>query len=220
MVNNRISGCRGCGNTNSSYGCCESTNDAARNRCGTLGPFAAVDRDCISQAWAGGAIIGYASGIVPVALTSLAGGLVGVPFYIGMGTAVPGVMLANNTINLTGLVNEAITVPRNGSMTAISASFEVTVALAVVGETAVVNAQVYRAPAGSNMFSPTGVSVNLSPPLTSLITVGTTLTGSASFATPVSVAQGDRLLMVYTLSGTTLASAVTGTASAGISIDN
>lgn len=218
MVNNRMYGCHSCGHYAESSCCCGNGNDAARNRCHAIGPIRAIDRECIPPTSGRGGIIPYASGVVPVALTSLAGGLVGIPFYIGFGTAVPGVILANNTINLTGLVNEAFTVPRNGTITAISATFTLTVALTVAGEAATVNAQIYRAPAGSNIFSPTGVSVNLTPPLTSLLTVGTTLSGSSIPAVPVSVAPGDRLLMVYSLSGTTLATAVTGTVSAGITI--
>lgn len=216
MVNNLNHGCRGCGNLAASSYCCD--NGSLRNRCGTFGPIRAIDRECIPSTAGRGSIIPFASGIVPVALTSLVGGLVGIPFYIGFGSAVPGVILANNTISLTGLVNEAFTVPRNGTITAISATFTLTVALSLAGEAATVNAQIYRAPDGSNTFSPTGVSVDLTPPLTSLLTVGETLSGSSVPVAPVSVAPGDRLLMVYSLSGTTLATAVTGTVSAGISI--
>ncbi|WP_251637430.1 exosporium glycoprotein BclB-related protein [Sporosarcina sp. NCCP-2716] len=218
MANYRNNGCRGCGNLAAASYSCENTNDSRKDRCGIVGPIRAIDRECIPSAAARGSIIPFASGAVPVALTSLIGGLVGTPFFIGFGTAVPGVILANNTINLIGLVNEAFTVPRNGTITAISATFTLTAALSVADEAATVTAQIYRAPAGSNTFSPTGVSVDLTPPLTSLLTVGTTLSGSAIPVAPVSVAPGDRLLMVYSLSGTSIASTVAGTASAGITI--
>lgn len=207
----------GCGG--SVAGCCgNGAAGAMRNRCNMLGPIRAIDQNCLPPVTATGSIIPFASGIVPVALTSLVGGLVGTPFFIGFGSAVPGVILANTTINLTGLVNEAFTVPRSGSINSISATYTLTAALSLVGEAATVRAQIYRAPAGSTVFSPTDAFVNLSPPLTSLLTIGTTLSGTAAPAVPVAVAPGDRLLMVYTLSGTTLASAAAGTASAGISI--
>ena len=217
MVSNQRYGCRGCGNYAAACYCCENANDNARNRCGSVGPIRAIDRECIPPSSRRGSIIPYASGIVPVALTSLAGGLVGIPFYIGFGTAVPGVILADNTIDLTGLVNEAFTVPRNGSITAISATFTLTVALAVFGGGSV-NAQIYRAPAGSNIFSPTGVSVNLTPALTGPLAIGATLSGSSAPFAPVPVTTGDRLLMVFSLLGTTIVTVVTGTASAGITI--
>ena len=42
---------------------------------------------------------------------------------IGFGSAVDLVPLANNTMNLTGLLSEAFTVPRDGKITSISASY-------------------------------------------------------------------------------------------------
>lgn len=200
------------------HSCCCISADTGRNLCRELGPFIAIDSDCIVPPLSTGSIIPFASGITPAVLASAIGGLAGTVSLIGFGTAIPGVSLVGNTINLPAL-NEAFSVPRAGSMSAISAAFTVTVALDIVGETGTVNAQIYRAPAGSNIFSPTGVSVDLAPPLTSLITVGTTLTGSSSNFAPVPVAVGDRLLMVFSLSGTTVVATVTGAASAGITID-
>jgi len=192
-------------------------NGSGMVNCKNFGPFNAIDSACIVPPALTGSIIPFASGVTPVALTSLAGGLVGTPSFIGFGSAVPGVFLAGNTINLIGLINEAFSVPRPGLVTAISASFTLTVAL-TVATSATVNAQIYRAPAGSNTFSPTGVSVDLAPTLTTLLAVGTTLNGASSNFAPLSVTAGDRLLMVYTLKGSDLAGAVTGTASAGITI--
>ena len=215
--NSRMHGCNGCGGFNRGSSGCHRLNTGEIN-C-NFGPFTAIDAACIVPGANTGSIIPFASGLTPVALTSLAGGLVGTPFFIGFGTAVPGVILAGGLINLTGLVNEAFSVPRPGSVTAISASFTLLAALDVAGETATVTAQIYRAPAGSNIFTPTTASVDLAPPLTSLLTVGTTLFGASSDFAPVPVAVGDRLLMVYTVSGTAVAAVVTGTASAGITIE-
>ncbi|WP_203247125.1 exosporium glycoprotein BclB-related protein [Sporosarcina beigongshangi] len=200
------------------HGCCgrQAPSNGSVN-CTALGPFRAIDAACIVPPALTGSIIPFASGATAVALTSLAGGLVGTPSLIGFGTAVPGVFLAGNAIDLTGLINEAFSVPRPGLLTAISASFTLTAAL-TLAESATVSAEIYRAPAGSNTFTPTGVRVDLAPTLTPLITVGTTLSGASSNFAPVPVAVGDRLLMVFTLGGSVLAGAVTGTASAGVTI--
>jgi len=189
-----------------------------RNRCHVLGPFVAIDRDCIIPPASTGSIIPFASGITPAILASAIGGLIGTVSLVGFGSAIPGVTLVGETITLPAL-NEAFSAPRAGSISAISAAFTVTVGLDLIGEAATVNARIYRAPAGSNVFTATGASVNLAPALTSLITVGTTLTGTSSNFAPVPVAAGDRLLMVFSISGTTLVATVTGAASAGITID-
>lgn len=215
FINHGCSGCGGGGGFNRNSSGCHRV-DTGKINC-NVGPFTAIDAACIIPPANTGSIIPFASGLVPVALTTLLGGLVGIPFFIGFGTAIPSPVVLGTTIDLTGLINESFSVPRAGSLTAISAAFTITVALAVV-ETVTVNAQIYRAPAGSNTFSPTGVSVNLAPPLTNLLTVGTTLSGSSSNFVPVPVAVGDRLLMVFSISGGALAAAVTGTASAGIAI--
>lgn len=198
-------------------GCC-GNNGTFQNRCQVLGPIRAIDQDCLPAANAQGSIIPFASGAVPVALTSLVGGVAETPFYIGFGTAVPGVLVGGVIVLPTvgDLLNEAFTVPRTGSITSISATFTVTVALTIAAA-GTVRAQIYRAPAGSDTFSPTDAFVDLTPELSTLLAVGTTLSGSAITA-PVPVSAGDRLMMVFTLEGTTLAGAVTGTASAGITI--
>ncbi|MDW0118813.1 exosporium glycoprotein BclB-related protein [Sporosarcina thermotolerans] len=204
-------------------GCCGNNNGIFQNRCHTLGPILAVDQNCLPPATAPtapaaqGSIIPFASGAVPVALTTVAGGVVGVPFFLGFGTAVPGTITGGVIVLPTvgGLLNEAFTVPRPGTITSISATFTITVAL-TLAPTATVRAQIYQAPAGSDTFSPTAAFVDLTPQLTTGLAVGSILTGSAAAAVPV--ATGDRLLMVFTLLGVTVIAAVTGTASAGIAI--
>lgn len=162
----------------------------------------------------------FASGVTPVVLTTLADGLVGQPSIIGCGTAVAGVISTDGNIYSTGPVPEAYTVQHAGTITNISATFTITTAYDIVGQDAIVNARVYRAPAGSDIFSPTTANVDLAPAITSLLSVGTTLTGVMAVVPPVAVAAGDRLLVVFTLSGSAgdLASMVTGTASANVTI--
>lgn len=187
------------------------------SNCVNLGPFRAVRPGCTPPNT--GSIIPFSSGITPVVLTTLVGGLVGTSSAIGFGTAVPGITIVGNTIDLSGVVTEAFSVPRNGSITAISASFTALAGLDLGLGSVSVTAQIYRAPAGSSIFTATNARVTLTPPFTGLLTVGQTSYGSANVP-PVPVAQGDRLLMVYSLTGTgiTVVTALTGTASAGITI--
>ncbi|WP_339173875.1 exosporium glycoprotein BclB-related protein [Solibacillus sp. FSL R5-0691] len=182
-----------------------------------LGPFRAVRPGCTPPNT--GSIIPFSSGITPAVLTTLVGGLVGTTSLIGFGTAVPGITILGNTIDLSGIVTEAFAVPRNGSITAISASFTALAALDLGLGSVSVTAQIYRAPAGSSVFTATNARVTLTPPYEGLISIGQTSYGSANVP-PVPVAQGDRLLMVYSIAGTgvTIAAALTGTASAGITI--
>ncbi|GLC89518.1 exosporium glycoprotein BclB-related protein [Lysinibacillus piscis] len=201
---------------NSSCGCSSNGN----NGCSSLGPFVAIDAACITppSVSATGSIIPFASGPVPAVLATLATGLVGTVSLIGFGSAVPGVSLVGTDIDLSAVVGtEAFSVPRNGNITAISATFSATVAAALLGTTTV-HAQVYRAPAGSNIFSPTTASIDLAPAFTT-IAIGSTASATANVA-PVPVVAGDRLLMVFsiTATGITVANVLTGNASAGITI--
>lgn len=198
---------------NSTCGGCANQN----NECAALGPFEAIDAACITTPPATGSIIPFASGIVPVVLTSVLGGAIGTVSMVGFGTSIPGVTLTGINIDLTAATGtEAFSVPRAGTITSISASLSATVAATLVGGTATVRAQIYRAPAGSNIFSPTDAFVDLAPAL-STIAIGTITFGTRN-VTPVPVAAGDRLLMIFSLTSTGIVAAVTGNASAGINI--
>src|SRR5699024_8674375 len=75
-----------------------------------------------------GAILPYASGL-PVAITGLAGGLLGTSAAVGMGSSAANLIFANDTVDLTGavgtLLNFATVVPRDGVITDVSALFSV-----------------------------------------------------------------------------------------------
>ncbi|MFJ7889783.1 exosporium glycoprotein BclB-related protein [Lysinibacillus xylanilyticus] len=197
---------------NSMCGC--SNNN--QNECHALGPFEAIDAACITTPPATGSIIPFSSGIVPVILTSVLGGAIGTVSLVGFGTSIPGVTLTGTNIDLTAVTGtEAFSVPRDGTITSISASLSATVAVTLTG-TATVRAQIYRAVAGSNVFSPTDAFVDLAPAL-STIAVGTITFGTRN-VTPVPVAAGDRLLMVFSITSSGIVAAVEGNASAGINI--
>ncbi|MGG2056881.1 exosporium glycoprotein BclB-related protein [Lysinibacillus pakistanensis] len=197
---------------NSTCGGCANKN----NECTALGPFEAIEAACITTPPATGSIIPFASGTVPVILTAVLGGAIGTVSMVGFGTSIPGVTLTGTNIDLTAATGtEAFSVPRAGTITSISASLSATVAVTLTG-TATVRAQIYRAVAGSNVFSPTTAFVDLAPAL-STIAVGTITFGTANVV-PVPVAAGDRLLMVFSITSSGIVATVTGNASAGINI--
>lgn len=211
---NRHRRCCGC-NQNNYY--CPPTG-TGRDRCAAFGPFIAIDTACIAPPSNTGAIIPFSSGTVPAILVSALGGLIGTASLVGFGTAIPDVTVTGDTIDLVDpLLTEAFSVPRDGSITSISASFRVTEEITVAG-IGTVNARIYRAPAGSNTFTETDASVDLTPALTGVIAVDDILSGTSANFAPVTVAPGDRLLMVFSVTGPTTATTVTGTASAGINI--
>ncbi|WPK11269.1 exosporium glycoprotein BclB-related protein [Lysinibacillus louembei] len=215
------SGC-GCSGGGGSCGRSGSAN------CTSSGPFQAIDQACIvtppGNGVTGGSIIPFSSGTIPAVLTTLVGGLVGTGSLVGFGTSVPGVSILGGAITLPlGTlalpVTEAFSVPRAGTLTAISASFTATVLVALGSYT--VNAQVYRAPAGSTTYTElVGATVDLSPDLTGPIALAQTVQGTATLPS-IPVAAGDTLIMVFTASGTGAlldAAIITGTASAGLNI--
>ena len=174
----------------------------------------------ISSPAKSGSIIPFSSGVDPITLKTCMDGLVGIVSIIGFGSSVSGVMLVDNTIKLPlpGGQTEAFSVPRAGNITAISASFTEIVGLKVLGN-AHIRAQVYCAPAGSNTFVATNAFVDLAPAITGEICIGTTYEATANI-TNVPVAAGDRLVMVFSVSGTghTAVKTFTGAATAGITI--
>lgn len=219
MNSNYYCGCYGSNQGSCSY----PYSGAGKITCTARGPFVAVDAACITSspqpATIAGSLIPFASGVVPVVLTTILGGLVSTPAFVGFGTNILSPTVLGNTIDLSGLFNEAFVVPRAGNLTAISASFTITAALTLLGS-ATIHAEIYKAPAGSSTFTPTGARVDLLPTI-DLLSIGDIAYGDASNFPPVPLAVGDRLLMVLssTATGLDLAGAITGTVSAGINIE-
>lgn len=169
------------------------------------------------------AIIPFSSGI-PMSLTTIAGGLVGTPGFIGFGASAPGVSIAGGTIDLTNpagtLTNFAFSVPRDGTITSISAYFSTTVALSLVGSTITITATLYRSATPNNTFTAIpGAVVTLAPALTGVLAVGTQSFGTTT-GLNIAVTNQTRLLLVFTATatGVTLVNTVAGYASAGIAI--
>ena len=169
------------------------------------------------------AIIPFSSG-TPLTMTTIAGGLAGIPSLIGFGSNAPSVSVLGATIDLTNaagtLTNFAFSVPRDGTITALSAFFSTTAALSLTGSTITIRAQLYQSTTPNNIFSPiAGAVVTLAPALTGVISIGSLSNGLTS-GLSIPVTARTRLLLVFstTASGVALVNTVAGYASAGLSI--
>jgi len=169
----------------------------------------------------GGAIIPFASG-TPVVLTTVAGGLAGTSSLLGFGSSAAGVSVLGSTIDLTGaagtLLNFAFSAPRSGTIESISAYFSTTVALALIGTSLNVTAQLYKS-TSDNSFSPVPGAVVTLPAYTGVLTIGSIARGITT-GLNIPVNAQDRFLLVYsaTASGISLINSIAGYASAGVSI--
>ncbi|HTN44907.1 MAG TPA: exosporium glycoprotein BclB-related protein [Flavipsychrobacter sp.] len=174
----------------------------------------------VSSSSGGGAIIPYASG-TPVTLTTIALGLVGTTATVGFGGSASGISIAGGLLDLsTVLNNHAFTVPRAGTITSVYADFRATLGLNLIGSTVNVSAQLYSAPAGSNIFSPvSGTAVSLTPALTGIVSLGSLSEGSLT-GLSIPVTAGTKLLLVYsaTATGLSLINTVVGVTGGGVSV--
>ena len=86
----------------------------------------------------------------------------------------PALTSLGTTLDVSGLATEAFSVPRDGNISAISASFTAASAAPTTfgaGVAATITAQVYRAPAGSTIFTATNAVVTLAPSFTGPLAV-------------------------------------------------
>lgn len=165
-----------------------------------------------------GAIIPFSSG-TPVTLTSLVGGLVGLPAIIAFGDNLPLLTALGTEIDLTGLTDLSFMVPRDGTITEISVFFSLTAGIDLVGTTATVHAQLYGAnPASNTLTEIAGTDVALAPGFTGLIAIGGTATVTQAVNVPVVAGTRLALVLFIEVEGIAIATALIGTASAGITI--
>ncbi|MBY0119195.1 MULTISPECIES: exosporium glycoprotein BclB-related protein [Paenibacillus] len=171
-----------------------------------------------------GTIIPYASGL-PVALTTVLGGLLNTSSLVGFGNSATGVSVNGGIIDLTGaagtLLNFAFSASRAGTITSLAAYFSTTAGLSLVGSTVTITAQLFRSTTPNNSFTAVpGALVTLAPPLTGVLALGTISSGvTTGLSIPVSA--GDRLLMVFSASvtaGIDVATSIAGYASGGLTI--
>jgi BclB C-terminal domain-containing protein len=158
-------------------------------------------------------------------MTTIAGGLAGTTSLLGFGSSATGISLVGGTIDLTGtvlgpIINFAFSVPRDGTITSISAYFSNTVALTLVGTTVTITAQLFSSDTPDNTFTAIpGAVVTLAPPLTGIIGLGAISSGITT-GLSIPVTAETRLLLVFsaTADGVSLINAVTGYASGGVTI--
>lgn len=165
-----------------------------------------------------GTIVPYASG-TPVTMRN---GAVKAVSLIGFGNAVSGVYLINNAVDLSGgggaVLNFAFSMPRSGSITAITAYFS-NIAAFTANSAISVTAQVYQAVGSTNSFTPvSGALVTLTPALSGTVSANVISSGLTS-GLNIPVTAGSRLLLVFSLSTSDPAAVVNGYVSGGVTIN-
>lgn len=148
-------------------------------------------------------------------------------FYglVGFGSSVTNQVPLGNSIDLTGtsglLLNFAFSVPRDGTITALTAYFSTSGNSNFGDNTVTVFAQLYQTTVPDNLFTPiAAVKVTLAPTLTGTVPRGTVLKGTVS-GLSVPVDPETRLLLVFymTSAGTPPSPQnLEGYASAGLAI--
>jgi BclB C-terminal domain-containing protein len=143
---------------------------------------------------------------------------------VGFGSSATGVTPVGGTIDLTGgsssNINYAFSVPRDTTLTSISAYFSTTSALSLIGTTVTITAQVYVSTTPDNAFVPVpGATVTLAPALTGIDAIGTISNGIVTGLSIPMTAQ-TRVMVVFssTAAGISLINTVQGYASAGITL--
>ena len=157
-------------------------------------------------------------------MTTIAGGLSGLPCFVGFGNSAQDSTDLRPSIDLTGsasaVVNFSFSVPSDGIITSIAAYFSTSAPLALIGSTITVTAQLYSSTTPNNIFSPVaGAAITLSPALIGIIAIGAISNGVIT-GLSIPVTSETRLLMVFsaTAAGLSLVNTVSGYGSAGIRI--
>lgn len=160
-----------------------------------------------------GAIVPFASGI-PITMINGRGGAVG----FGNSGSVD-IIAGTITIGTTNIQNFAYSMPRNGTVTSISAYFSTVFEFTLVSPVTI-TAQLYISTTPNNTFTAVpGAVVTLTPALPiGIIPVGTITRGSITgLSIPITIET--RMLIVFTSSTLPSGLTVTGYASAGMSIE-
>ena len=167
-----------------------------------------------------GAIIPIASGDV-AALTTVLGGKPGKQALVGYGTSQTG-LIAQGTLDVLKASSMAFCIPRDGTITSLSAFFRLAHGTTIHGSEITLTAQIYRSDATNGSFTPIpGASITLSPPLTGTLPVGASTSGCVT-GLSIPVTKGSRLVYVLSANvtgGIDVATNLSGYISGGIGID-
>lgn len=194
------------------------------SKSGTWKKLADIDDiPVVTPSTGSGTIIPFSSGS-DLTMTTILGGLVGTGSAIGFGNNAA-VTPIGGLIDITGVTgviyNCAFSVPRSGTITDISAYFSNTVALALIGTTVTITAQLYQSTTPNNSFTPIpGATVTLAPSMTGILSLGSTSNGLTT-GLSIPVTAQTRLMMVFTstATGLSLVNTIKGYASAGLSMN-
>lgn len=172
-----------------------------------------------------GAIIPFASGNTPVALTTVLNDTAeltsGYVSAIGFGETQNGITIGVGGELSLSAGNLAFSVPRNATITAITAYFTNTPQISINSSVLQISTQLYYSATPNNVFIPLpGSRVNLTPTLTGIVPPGSVFVGSTNNLN-IGVLQGTRLLFIFfarVISGAGIATTIGGNASAGVNV--
>ena len=188
---------------------------------GPLGPTGPTGANGTNGA---GAIIPYASAYPITMISNPNDGSVYSVAIIGFGNSSVARIYPtiSGTIDTTsGPYNFAFSMPRDGTITSLSAFFSTSTGLTLVGTTIKVTAQVYTSTTPDNIFTPVpGAIVTLAPALTGVLAPGTISNGIVN-GLNIPVTEQTRVLVVFSITsaGVTVENVVSGFASAGLTIE-
>ena len=130
------------------------------------------------------------------------------------------IFYTGGNINLSSSINFAFSMPGDGNISSVSAQFNNTNFVSVAGSPLYINAQLFNAPVGSNVFTATASQVTLFPFYTGVVLVGSVSSGIAT-GLNIAVTAQDRLLLVFYAfaPGSFTSYNVQGYASAGVSLE-
>ncbi len=151
-------------------------------------------------------------------MTSLVDGLVGLPAIVAFGSSIQLPNVLTTTIDLLGLENHAFIIPRDGTITNLSAFFSVTLGATLVGSDVNIQASLYASSPASNILTELD-TFTLTPSLSGLISIGDTALINTSTNIPVVAGTRLALIMSITVTGVAIATALLGSVSAGITIE-
>jgi BclB C-terminal domain-containing protein len=158
-------------------------------------------------------------------MTTIAGGAQGIGVLVGFGNSAQTAAAIGSSIDLTGGssdLDEAFSMPSNGTITGISAYFSTSAALSLVGTTVTVTAQIWESTTPDNTFTPiSGASVTLAPAITGTEAIGTISNGLTT-GLSISVTAQTRLLMVFSITavGISEVQTISGYMSGGMTISS
>lgn len=157
-------------------------------------------------------------------VTTISGGLSGTVAAVpvsGNVTSSNSYTIVGGVLNDQGAPAHGQSMPRDGTMTSMSFYADLRVAMALVGTTVTVQAQLYSSPTPNGAFTAVpGALVTAAPPLTGVLGPGTTMSGITT-GLSIPVTEQTRLLIVVsaTASGVTLINSIAlENVSLGISI--